>query len=406
MTIVSKSTASSDVAATFTDNTTGLITPTGTRNFLNELIDSAVFVLTPSASTGSMFYYPAASTDPVVLVLGSRGSLLQAGQTAPSWLALGGTGSVLQPAAGTAASWVTAPVLGNPGTTPGTLGLAGSNATSTVTLAANASGASWTLRFPPSIGASGQALTTDGASNTAWTTIATNPSGASGTVLAGVAGTGSAFTASPTLGVPGTTPGSLTLAGSNATSAATLGANPSGSSFTVLLPASTGTAGFILATNGLNPVASSWVNAGQIPGVTTGVAASSGNMGEYSSVTTTVAGAIALTTGLTSNAASMSLTAGDWDVEGLLSLTTTASFAMTILQAAVGSSSATMPTLGLPGFTLIAASFGAGAGAQFVTTGATRVITSTTTTVFLLANATFSAGSGSTYGTVFARRRR
>lgn len=335
MTAVSKSTAKTDIAASFPDNTTGLITPTAARTMLNEMVDSWVDTLLPGASTGSIVFWSDASS-PTALVIGAAGAILQAGATAPSWLApgargsllfettassaawlaLGTTGSILQPAGGTAPAWTTGPVIGQPGTTPGTLGIAGSNSTSTVTLAANASGASWTMRMPTSGGTNRFLLSTDGSGVT------------------------------------------------------------------------------------------SWVNAGQIPGDTTGVAASSGNMGEVVSSFVAIGSAVPLNGGATaSNITSISLPAGDWDINGNIASTVSATCAIVFIEIGLGTTSATLAGRGSNANSF--ENFGGGAGTNNgLNVGPAQFNVSTTTTVFLVGSFQYASGTASGYGGLAARRRR
>jgi hypothetical protein len=134
--------------------------------------------------------------------------------------------------------------------------------------------------------------------------------------------------------------------------------------------------------------------------------AASGVVGEF--ISASQATATSLTTATALNLATLALTAGDWDVWGQIIFTPSA--APSSLSAAVGSTSATLPT---------AAQLAAGNGAatqlrlsytsaqvQTLQTGMTRVNVSATTNIFLLAQATFASGTVTAQGFISARRAR
>jgi len=90
-----------------------------------------------------------------------------------------------------------------------------------------------------------------------------------------------------------------------------------------------------------------------------------------------------------------------------IALNTTASFSMTILQASIGTTSAVIAALSASSSQFILNnSFLAAAGAQIMPVGNCQMNLTTTTTVFLVANCSFSAGSGTAGGLLQARRRR
>jgi hypothetical protein len=143
-----------------------------------------------------------------------------------------------------------------------------------------------------------------------------------------------------------------------------------------------------------------------LKGVTDASSAAAGNLGEFLSASQ--ATATALTTATALNLATLSLSAGDWDVWGQITFTPSA--APSSLSAAIGTTSATLPT---------PAQLAAGTGAmtqhrltftsaqtQTMQTGATRVNVSATTSMFLLAQAVFASGTCTATGFISARRRR
>lgn len=138
-------------------------------------------------------------------------------------------------------------------------------------------------------------------------------------------------------------------------------------------------------------------------GTATNDNAPAGAVGEYASSLVASGSAVSLTTATTANVASISLTAGDWDVGGNVNFTETTS-TVTARSAGLTSTSATVPTDGSEAF----------CGVQSTVTSETNSITlsrkrfslSGTTTVYLVARATFSAGTCAGFGQITARRAR
>lgn len=138
-----------------------------------------------------------------------------------------------------------------------------------------------------------------------------------------------------------------------------------------------------------------------IKGTTTNDNATALNVGEYASSLVAVGSAITMTTTVTSNITSISLTAGDWDVEGNVNFT---EGAITISQRTAGltSTSATIPTDGSQAYN------------GYQTVGTTQINSialtrkrfslSGTTTIYLVANADFSGGTCAGFGSITARR--
>lgn len=141
--------------------------------------------------------------------------------------------------AGSGPAFTLTPVLGVPGTSQGTLGLAGASG-GTATITAQATAGSPTITLPNASGtvadgASSPLVLSSTTGNLTCPTCVTSSGGgsitgtapinvtapgvvslqgATGTVATGSGGTGSLFTATPTLGVAGTTQGTLSFAGS------------------------------------------------------------------------------------------------------------------------------------------------------------------------------------------------
>lgn len=141
--------------------------------------------------------------------------------------------------------------------------------------------------------------------------------------------------------------------------------------------------------------------ANNIKGTATNNNATAGNIGEYTSSLVASGSAVSLTTATTANVTSISLTAGDWDVVGNINyIGTTATVTGKI--AGITSTSATMPTDGSEVYsgvqmTVVTATDG-------VSVSSKRFSISGTTTVYLVAQATFSAGTVTAFGGITARR--
>jgi hypothetical protein len=145
----------------------------------------------------------------------------------------------------------------------------------------------------------------------------------------------------------------------------------------------------------------------QLLGTNTNDNATAGNVGEYISSTIVSGSAAALTTGTPINVTSISLTAGDWDVWGanyfIPTNTTSITFYSTFLTTTSGSTVTSSPggfweitqPAEVPAST---SSFGG------MTAGPIRFSLSTTTTIFLVAQANFTASTLSVFGAIQARR--
>lgn len=143
-----------------------------------------------------------------------------------------------------------------------------------------------------------------------------------------------------------------------------------------------------------------------IRGTTTNDNANAASIGEVISSTIATGSSVSLSTGTTSNVTSISLTAGDWDCTGAVDFTFGATTNYTNL---VGGISTTSATLG-----------GQDANFDFETPGAVPTATAdstfvvpvvreslaSTTTVFLVTQATFTVSTLKAYGTIRCRRMR
>jgi hypothetical protein len=138
-----------------------------------------------------------------------------------------------------------------------------------------------------------------------------------------------------------------------------------------------------------------------VKGTTTNDNAAAGYLGEYVESVIASGSAVSLSNATAANIASISLTAGDWDVTGVLDFVLTGATS-TDYKAGVSATSATFG--GQDSFvnfpfltTLLSDTLG-------LMLPAVRFSLTTTTTAFLVAQATFSAGTTAGYGTIRARR--
>lgn len=141
-------------------------------------------------------------------------------------------------------------------------------------------------------------------------------------------------------------------------------------------------------------------------GTTTNDNAPAGQVGEYISATVAAGSAVALTTGVAANITSISLTAGDWDVFGDLGFTLDAATVPSLLIGGISPVSAAMPTPGQGAYFATYPSQIAGQTSPAFPVGVARFSLSTTTTIFLVANASFITNTCAAYGFIGARRAR
>ena len=141
-----------------------------------------------------------------------------------------------------------------------------------------------------------------------------------------------------------------------------------------------------------------------IQGVTDGVAAGSGIVGQVVQSTLAVASAVSLTTATAATVTSISLPAGEWYVNGQVDYRAAATTSITILTQGI---STTAATLGAQD------TFSRNVSTAFVPTASNDVglpirgqalSLTATTTVYLVANATFTLNTLTAYGTIQARR--
>ena len=142
---------------------------------------------------------------------------------------------------------------------------------------------------------------------------------------------------------------------------------------------------------------------GQIPGTATNDDAAAGKVGELITSKVASGSAISVTTGTIFNLTTISLTAGDWDVEGSLGFINAGTTVSTSCDAWINNVSITLPAIGDGGVYVGATAPGAGAITQ-VSTGSKRYSLAATTTIYLSGLIVFSISTCTSYGIIRARR--
>lgn len=140
-----------------------------------------------------------------------------------------------------------------------------------------------------------------------------------------------------------------------------------------------------------------------IVGTTTNNNANAGSVGEYQTATTTATSA---TTGVALNATSVSLTAGDWDVECLLQTNPAGTTNTTSVNVGISTTSATFQniTAGFVNATVLNYSVNQ-AGSQIdISSPRTRLSIASTTTAYCVAQVAFNTSTMTVSGFIRARR--
>ncbi len=140
-----------------------------------------------------------------------------------------------------------------------------------------------------------------------------------------------------------------------------------------------------------------------ITGTNTNDSAAAGVVGEYVTAAVLSGSAISLTTATTANITSISLTAGDWDVSGVVSFIPTASTNIGVLASGSSAVSATVST-DEGATTRVSPVAVPGALVQSLALTQQRYSLASTTTIYLIARASFTVSTLTAYGTISARR--
>lgn len=135
-----------------------------------------------------------------------------------------------------------------------------------------------------------------------------------------------------------------------------------------------------------------------IVGTSTNNNAAAGSVGEY---VTATGGPLSLTSSTTMNLTSISLTAGDWDVSGVIQFGGAGTTVITNEYVGISTTSATLGSIG--SVSAIQVSHAASLG-DIIPTPVVRLSLSATTTVYLVTNTTFNTSTATATGLIRARR--
>jgi hypothetical protein len=140
-----------------------------------------------------------------------------------------------------------------------------------------------------------------------------------------------------------------------------------------------------------------------IVGTTTNNNATAGCVGELVSASVASGPAVSLTSATYANITSISLTAGDWDVTGLVAITTGATTTIDYINYGVSTTSATSGSLGQMGS--LTTNTNPAATVDFIVSApVTRLSLASTTTVYLVTRVSFAVSTANAYGVIRARR--
>jgi len=139
-----------------------------------------------------------------------------------------------------------------------------------------------------------------------------------------------------------------------------------------------------------------------IVGTTTNDSANAGSVGEYVTATTA---STAVTSSVTANATSISLAAGDWEVEGLVQTIPAGTTVVTGRTVGISTTSATVGTAATGVSDVFTSWYSAPAGfAETIVAPRTRIKLASTTTVYLVANIGFNTSTCAVAGFIRATR--
>jgi hypothetical protein len=233
------------------------------------------------------------------------------------------------------------------------------------------------------------------------TPTAVSISGCNGAAQALQYTSGSGFGCNSGIATSGTNSNITSLVGLTTpitTASGGLGANngsangvPVFSSGTATVTATTGSGSVVLGT-------SPTIGTPNIQGVTNGSTAVAGQVGQ---TLTNSASGVSLTSGVSANCTSVSLTAGDWDVRGNAYFSPAGTTTQAQIAAGINTTSATLPAI--PNYSVLTLSIPAGDVESLVTP--TQIVNvSSTTTAYVVVNATFSTSTETASCFITARR--
>jgi hypothetical protein len=140
---------------------------------------------------------------------------------------------------------------------------------------------------------------------------------------------------------------------------------------------------------------------GQLAGTTTNDNASAGNIGEFMTATGTN---VSLTSGSVKNLTSITLTAGDWDVWGIVGYNPASGTTTTDVAWGISTSSSSLPIAPLYSAYAGSGIVGGGVPSIAVPTVVTRESVASSTSIYLNADCVFSGSTATASGVIMARR--
>lgn len=146
------------------------------------------------------------------------------------------------------------------------------------------------------------------------------------------------------------------------------------------------------------------LNQPNVVGTTTNDNAAAGSVGEFVSSTVLVGSAVPLTSTVTANVTSISLTAGDWDVWGNIATAVAGATTTSTFAGAISVVSATFPTIPNGGAAFVTSYASPAGQSNGLPVGRQRISIAATTTVYLVVSSTFAVSTSSAYGFIGARR--
>ena len=139
-----------------------------------------------------------------------------------------------------------------------------------------------------------------------------------------------------------------------------------------------------------------------IPGTTDGTVAGTGNIGEIFQAGIPSGSAISLSSGVPTNVTSIALGAGDWEISGIVTLKYTSATQSGDGQGGLNVLSATLPGDNVRGFDSTRQTTGTSNAS--ITFPLFNFNSASPQTAYLIAQASFSAGSCGAFGSIQARR--
>jgi hypothetical protein len=142
-----------------------------------------------------------------------------------------------------------------------------------------------------------------------------------------------------------------------------------------------------------------------ISGVTNGANAAAGNVGEviYSSIP--VGSAVSVSTAVPTNVTSVLLTAGDWDCDGNI-VNNPSGTSPGVFTGGMSTVSNTLPTPPAGGYAKMGGAAGVSGQSEAIALSRQQYNISSSQTVYLVVNQSFSGGTMSVYGQIYCRRMR